>query len=127
MPFIDGYSAVSAQAAVRAGVDVRLVQDDAPLRPHRAHAMPDPVDIKLDYETCVRTIDKGLGAPPIDLSQGPNPKRVHLCFTGVFPIQSPGPPLPCHVDITCVPQDGEVRFPRPRLSASPPTLSTAAC
>ena len=75
--FIDGYSASSAASAVRAGIDVRLVQDHIPLRPHDAHAVPDPVDIKLDYETCVRTIDKGLGAPPVDLNVGPNPKQVH--------------------------------------------------
>ena len=74
---IDGYSASSAASAVRAGIDVRLVQDHMPLRPHDAHAVPDPVDIKLDYETCVRTIDKGLGAPPVDLNVGPNPKQVH--------------------------------------------------
>eukprot|EP00040_Diaphanoeca_grandis_P006728 m.38441 g.38441 ORF g.38441 m.38441 type:complete len:456 (+) comp17917_c0_seq1:220-1587(+) len=73
---VDGYLTVDAvETAVLNGVDVRLIQDHIPLRQHTAHKVPDAVDIRLDYDTCIRTINQGKGVPP--QSQHPAPKYVH--------------------------------------------------
>lgn len=45
-----------------------------PLRQHKAHDLPDPIEIDLSYDKCVDTINRGEGAPPINLNIGPVPK-----------------------------------------------------
>eukprot|EP00041_Stephanoeca_diplocostata_P023968 m.599112 g.599112 ORF g.599112 m.599112 type:complete len:469 (+) comp22423_c0_seq35:254-1660(+) len=82
--FLAGYSsAASVQNAVVSGIDVRLVQDHLPLRAHPAHhvtfhidntVLPDPADIRIGYDECVRKINAGRGAPPISLQ---SPEYVH--------------------------------------------------
>eukprot|EP00038_Savillea_parva_P031995 m.92710 g.92710 ORF g.92710 m.92710 type:complete len:479 (-) comp9970_c0_seq2:479-1915(-) len=61
-----GYKhATDAANAVRRGIDVRLVQDGVPLRPHTAHAVPDPSEIQIPFEKCNELIAKGVGQRPL--------------------------------------------------------------